>query len=255
MGQQSGFSINVEGQPEANPGWYSEQSVQEILYDLFDSDVDTAEDTLSLGFGPIYSVLTNQMLTTNAVTSIFPFIDALKDDLPASAPLIDNLVSAQSIAVITDEYGSNRTNSGNPANGDVLPIYANLTVNGGPINVCSTDDFGTPNKLGSRRFLRFTVDTAGPHTARATTTDAPDGERADPDMVLHQRGPFVFITNAPTESCTPLALGSCTDSGSATGPAGDYVLEVYEWTNTNADDDPVFPPIGRTCFDVEITQP
>jgi hypothetical protein len=35
--------------------------------------------------------------------------------------------------------------------------------------------------------------------------------------------------------------------------AGDHVLEVYEWTNTA--DDAQFPPIGRTCFDVRVTQP
>ncbi len=255
MGQQSGFSINVEGQPEANPGWYSEQSVQEILYDLFDSDVDTAEDTLSLGFGPLYRVLTNQVRTSIAVTSIFPFIDALKGDLPGSAALIDNLVSAQSIAVITDEYGSNRTNSGKPANGDVLPIYANLTVNGGPVNVCSTDDFGTPNKLGSRRFLRFTVNATANHMLSATTTDAPPGERADPVMRLHQRGPFGPYQTEPDVSCTPLALENCAEVVPAvTLSTGDWLLEVYELTNTNADDDPVFPPIGRTCFNVEVTQ-
>jgi len=37
---------------------------------------------------------------------------------------------------------------------------------------------------------------------------------------------------------------------------GNYVLEVYEWTNTNEVDDPVpeYRPIGRTCFDVTVTQ-
>jgi hypothetical protein len=35
---------------------------------------------------------------------------------------------------------------------------------------------------------------------------------------------------------------------------GDYVLEVYEWTNTNRTDDPTpaYRPIGRTCFDVTV---
>jgi hypothetical protein len=31
------------------------------------------------------------------------------------------------------------------------------------------------------------------------------------------------------------------------------VLELYEWTNTNRTDDPDYPPIGRTCFEVTVT--
>jgi hypothetical protein len=38
--------------------------------------------------------------------------------------------------------------------------------------------------------------------------------------------------------------------------AGDYVLEVYEWTNTNSLDtpNPAHQPIGRTCFAVTVTR-
>ena len=257
--QQSGFSIKMEGENGSNRGWYSEESVQEIIYDLFDADVDSAVDTLSLGFTPLYRVLTNQVRTSMAVTSIFPFIDALKGDLPGSAALIDDLVSAQSIAVIADEYGSRRVNSGNPASGDVMPLYANLTVNGGPVNVCSTDDFSSPttgstNKLGSRRFLRFAVATAGEHTLSATTTVAPAGKRADPVMVLHQRKPLSLFQNKPDLSCTPLLLANCKEVAAVTLSVGDWLLEVYESTNTNAGDDHASPPIGRTCFDVEVTR-
>jgi hypothetical protein len=38
-------------------------------------------------------------------------------------------------------------------------------------------------------------------------------------------------------------------------PSVEHVLEIEEWTNTNDSDDPDYPPIGRTCFDVTVTQP
>jgi hypothetical protein len=45
---------------------------------------------------------------------------------------------------------------------------------------------------------------------------------------------------------------NCSETFSRALTPGDYVLEVYEWTNT--EDDVVFPPIGRTCFNVTVTQ-
>jgi hypothetical protein len=45
----------------------------------------------------------------------------------------------------------------------------------------------------------------------------------------------------------------CEEVLSVSLAAGDYVLEVYEWTNTEPEDSDT-PPIGRTCFDVEITR-
>jgi hypothetical protein len=59
-GQQSGWGMNLEsGSDSSNPGWFSERSVQLILFDLFDSDSDT-NDTVSLGIGPIYDVMVGE---------------------------------------------------------------------------------------------------------------------------------------------------------------------------------------------------
>lgn len=257
--QGSGFSFSMEGTAQTRPGWFNEFSIQEILWDLFDPIND---DAIQLGFGPLYDVLIDQQRDTVALTSIFPFIDALKTDLPGSAAAIDGLVSTYSIDTIVDEFGSTETNSGYPANADVLPIYSDLAV-GGSVNVCSTNDFGmgatgAVNKLGSRRYLTFNAAATGTYTISATTTEAPAGAppdtQPDPDMLLHRMGPVAIFDDAPTVACSLADLASCVESATGVLPAGDYVLEVYEWTNTNDNGDPE-PPIGRTCFDVRVTSP
>ncbi|HLF11605.1 MAG TPA: hypothetical protein VJA26_10340, partial [Gammaproteobacteria bacterium] len=268
--QSQGFGFDVEGplpgNPNPNQGWYSEESIQEILYDLFDnSTLDAAQDGLSLGFGPIHSVLTNHQRTSVGLTSIFPFISALKANQPAEVPFIDNLVNGQSIGTIAigDDYGTAETNHGDPPSSDLTSVYSTLTVNSGTaVNVCSLDVYtssftDSKNKLGSRRFLKFTANAAGSHTITATAT-APINAAADPDMVLHQRGRIAQSSDAPDPVlCTQATPPGCRESFSPALTPGDYVLEVFEWTNTNSHDDPDadFRPIGRTCFDVEVTQP
>ena len=259
--QNSGFTIDVEHLSGLNPGWYSEESIQGILYDLFDASQDTVQDRLAMGFGPLYDVLANEQRDSVALTSLFPFIHELKNSRGlAEATLIDDLVATQVISAITDEYGSDRSNPSSPNDSDVLPIYTDIVVNGGPVHdICSSDVFGASlietesvNKLGSRRFLKFMATTTGTHTFSAVTTVVPEGEDSDPDMELHQRGPLL-----PFPLVDPPGKSGLANIESFSWPLtpGDYVLEVYEWTNTNARNDPDSPPIGRTCFDVEITTP
>jgi hypothetical protein len=260
--QAHGFKFDLEGENPLNPGWFSEQSVQEILYDLFDATPDL-NDSVSLGFGPLYDVMTRQQRDTLALTSIFPFIVGLEADIPAGeASQIPALLTAQDMDDIVDAYGSQQTNAGDPTNGDppsgdVLPIYRDAAVNGTPLNVCSTDAFESPttgavNKLGSRQFIRFNVPTAESYTMTATATDVPAGQVADPDMVLHE-GDVVGRSDGPPTCEVGDPPAQCMETFTQTLAAGDYVLEVYEWTNTTADPD--YPPIGRTCFDVEVTTP
>jgi hypothetical protein len=259
-GQAAGFTINTETVSGLSPGWYSEESVQAIIFDLFDTIQDTPQDSLALGFEPIFDVLSNRQRNSVALTSLFPFITGLKAELASEAPLIDALVATQSISPISDDYGAGRTNPPAPDDADALPIYTDIVVNGGPVSeICSTDAFGSSliatedvNKLGSRQFLRFSATSSADYLFRVTATLIPPGQTADPDIELHQRGallPFP-ITDPPGKS-------GDADVELLSWPLtpGDYVLEVYEWTNTNPRNDPDFPPIGRTCFEVEITSP
>jgi len=267
-----GFAFDIEGEARQNPGWYSEFSVQEILYDIFDATQDLqlgtiVTDEVSLGFGPIFDVFVNVQRTTPVLTSLFPFVNAIKAGNPGAAAAIDALLGVHNIEPIIDDYGSTEDNAGSPASADILPIYTQLTVNGGAVNVCSTDEFssgstGSTNKLGSRRYLRFQAMAGGTHTFSAVTTGAPAGTSTDPDMWLHRVGRFLpglpteVSDDRPSPSCDQSNLSACSETFTfQLGANLDYVLEIYEWTNTNASDDPDYPPIGRACFDVEVTQP
>lgn len=99
-GQTAGFGFDVQDNSafeDPSPGWYSEASVQAILYDLFDAGTGEAFDTVTLGLGPIYDVQTGAQVTTTAVTSLFSFITALKAQNPAAAAAIDTLTRYRSV--------------------------------------------------------------------------------------------------------------------------------------------------------------
>jgi hypothetical protein len=234
--QSGGFNFDVEGEdafwPASFEGWFSEGSVQEILYDLFDGAQDIPEDSLALGFDELYAVLTNQQVNTPALTSIFSVLDALKSDLPARAAEIDALAGVESIDPVQDAYGTGETNAGNPASADVLPIYKTLTVGGAAVEVCSLSDFGS-NGLGVSGFLRVDIPAAGSRTVTAMPTIVPAGQSAAPRIVFHQAGEVQ--PNGVRASPRSVDLGT-----------GAAVIEIYEDSNRSG------PAIGRTCFDVTI---
>ena len=121
--QEDGFSFNIERNDCINPGWYSECSVQSILYDLYDSpNINETSDTLSFGFSPIYDVLVSNQKNTPAFTSIFSFIKSFKDASAANVSEIDVLVGGQLIDPVQDIYGSSQI-SNNPGDTSKLPLY------------------------------------------------------------------------------------------------------------------------------------
>jgi len=270
-GQARSFSFDLEQSPNRrnpNAGWFNEEAVQSLLYDLYDNGRDVPPgtltlDDLALGFGPLFDVMIGAQRQTRALTTVFSLVDALKRARPADAPLIDQLTLTQGIRPVADEYGAAETNYGVPSQrtpqdvgADFHSVYDTVVVNGPAVNVCSLDDYtsattGAGNKLASRRFVRFTVSTPGPHvvTARAV---APLNAAADPDLKLRLPDGSVRASTGPPQ-CTIDTPQDCVESFTPSLAAGEHVLEVYEWTNTNVDTDQ-HPPIGRTCFDVTVTR-
>jgi len=126
--QKNGFFINMENNNCTNPGWYSECSVQSILYDIYDpmgaANSPEANDTVSLTFSAIYDVMTGAQRNTPAMTSIFSFIKSLKNQNPFGGVPgdIDLLTSGQNIDPIQDIYGSSQINN-NPGATNQLPLY------------------------------------------------------------------------------------------------------------------------------------
>ncbi|HET9446964.1 MAG TPA: hypothetical protein VFO35_11925, partial [Steroidobacteraceae bacterium] len=112
QGVQAGFGINMETDDSGagvTEGWFSELSVGEILWDLFDP-ANEAGDTAALGFAPLFAVMTDAQVETEALTSIFSFAEGLREAQPASAQAIDDLLEGEDI-LGSDEFGAGESNA------------------------------------------------------------------------------------------------------------------------------------------------
>jgi hypothetical protein len=252
------FYFNMESRVTPAPGWYSEDSVQSIAWDLYD---DPNDDAVAVGYAPMYSVFTDELRTGVPLTSLFAFITALKARPGIPVAQVNSLVEAQgvpgtSLGIVSttmNAYATTETHSGVSAvSADlVLPVYTPLAVPG-TTRLCSSSSIetadgtltGTYNKLGNRRFVRFSLPAA---TTLDIVVSCPSSDATcaglptpDPDFVLTQASSRIYA-----ESGDPRV--ERLDNYNAA--AGDYVLEVYEYSHV--------VPLGtglreRTCLTVDI---
>ena len=253
--QASGFKINVDDNNCFNKGFYSECSVQAILYDLYDDGTETESngvesgDNVSMGFLPLYQVLIDQQKNTAALTSIFSFIKPLKDQNPASSNAIDSLTFAQDIQNISDIYGDSETGStNNPGTNNIFPLYQTINV-GDTLNICSTAENRAPlqdkngNKLGVNRYLRLSLSTNQPVTIEANEASGDIDISSDPDIEVFLNGAQVGIgesTDTNKETLT-LTLGSNTE-------ILEYIIVVYNYSYYIGTTTP-----ETTCFNITVT--
>jgi hypothetical protein len=229
-------SFNFETNPPSNPAgaingnygcWCSESSVWAILWDIYDSAADT-NDSVALGFSPIWNVLIADQRVTPAFTTIFSFVTALKAQSSASAAAINTLVAAQNIDAATiDAYGTNETHAPNevPAIA-ALPVYATATIGGPSVVLRNVDDEGRYNKLGNRRYVRFNVPTTQTITITASSSNP---NNPDTDFLVYRAGTFVRAGTDPPSQNPEVETFSAT--------AGDYVLDVYDCANGCSDEE------------------
>jgi hypothetical protein len=241
--QASGFSMDINNNSTQNPGWFNEESVQSIIYDISDDD-NELDDNLALGLDPIYSVLTDTNYRNQPYfTSIYSFTNRLKIQQPSSANAIDSLLNAQQIFGSGDN-GVNETNDGDISS--ALPVYKTATIGGNAIQVCSVNNAGTPNKLGNTAFVTFEVTASGFYTF--TVTETGGATQSDPDLKLFRAGNYIarVATKNKGKETSKIYLGEI----------GIYQMEIYAWNNMNEnvtvdDDDNLIP--GNYCFDLQIT--
>ena len=219
-------SMTPPGSPPDNYGcWCSESSVWSILWDLYDPAAD-ANDTLALGFTPLWSVLTGQQRNTPAFTSIFSFISALKTARPADAAAIDTLLAAQNIGSVADAFGTGETHfPENVPSAAALPVYTPVTVGGAPVVFRTVDDAGRYNALGNHRFLRFTL--ASARNLNISVTSSNPDINADPDFVVYGNGAAIDFLEGQDGPPQPQP-----ETGFFSNvPAGTYVIDVYDCAN------------------------
>ncbi|CAA6808280.1 MAG: Unknown protein [uncultured Sulfurovum sp.] len=219
--QSAGWYMNIESSAQENPGWFSEASIQRILYDLYDSN-NEGSDQASLGFRPIFNAMVGKERNAKAFTSIFTFIDALKSENSSSAASIDQVVSSERINTIHDPYGNYRSNTANGL--FTTPLYRTLEV-GKWITQCNNNVYGVYNKLGNRTYVKVNIPSAGIYTFGAKPYGSAYG---DPDIVLYNTTyPFDIQGMSPLE-------GESSDALTMNLEAKEYMLEVYDSAYNNS---------------------
>jgi hypothetical protein len=210
----TGWNMNIETTDyKNNPGWFSEASIQRILYDLYDSNDDDT-DILSLGFKPLYDVLVGAEKLTPAFTSIFSFITALKNENLEEKASIESIVSSESIATIEDIYGLGRTN-----NAAAYP-YHDLAL-GSTVNIETSNHDGSYNKLSNRQYVKFSINTAGRYTLKVEQTN---GSYSDPDLILYFTSPFKLVAISESAEEGKEELNIFLEEGS-------YLLDIYNYSD------------------------
>ena len=187
--QASGFVINTGTAPQrTNNGWFSETSVQYIIYKF----------GVNNGFAPIWAAFNGPMKSgQDALNTIFSFAAAVRSVAANTANSLNSLLAQQSIfsAVNADQWGTGETNNGGNANN--IPVHQTISVDGAAVPICFNNFAGdnASNKLGERRYLRFTT----PAGSRTITASFATGGH-DIDFEVFQGGKRLGIADSENTS-------------------------------------------------------
>jgi len=253
-GTNGGFGIGAESGSYNGQGWYDEISVVRFVYDLWD-DNDEGGDSGSLGFAPIYDVMTGPQAFTTAFTSVFSFASELRATLtPTDQAFLDSqLVREDMTALGLDIWGTNELNTAGGAP-DVMPIYTDITADGTILSICVNSQFDSErdgNKLSENRYLRISVPVTDQYDVTMTTTtatpptdDPDDRDQSDPDIFIFQGPQYIVEGTSPAENFeafrTPTLQAGTT-----------YIAAIEEWRFDDEMASPTYPQ--QICFDVSFT--
>ncbi len=265
----TGSALDVEnwGSMSGEHYFFNEVSVAQFLYDLFDSNNDTASDTGSIGFKPIYDTMVGPQRTTDAFTTLFSFATELRGLLtsPTDQALVDSLLAVENVDTASlDIWGTGQTTLPDAPTRDILPVYTDLPVNGSTANLCTNNDRVVAqdgNKPGEWRYLRFTTTTTSAWRIVATANPVPPdpdnsqtaGDKSDPDLWLYDSGSLLNV--CPGDNCLATGSGLSGDENTETLDTpelavGTYVIGLNEW---RYQDDAIaadFP--DQVCYDVTM---
>jgi hypothetical protein len=230
--QNDGFFFNVSNKIRPENGFFNEGSIGSTFYNYYTSSNNKSPND----FTPIFSVLTSESYYNHAaLTSIYLFYGQLKAILNDQATEFNNLMLEQNIYG-TDEYALNETNAGGIAVS--LPVYKTISPDGGTINVCSSSEFGTFNKLANSQFLKLTLSQAGSYTIYARKLGS-SNVTSKPEIMVHSKGNTILTVK---NTIGNQAIGNINlDSGI-------YIIEVYDLSNYDAANNAT----NTFCFDVSV---
>ena len=208
--QRDNYTNDVSRKNHQYRGWYSEASVQSVIYNFYASD----SNKTARNFTDIFQVITSDnYVNSDALISIYVFSEQLRNLLPAHASLFNNLLLEQNIE-ITNQFGAGESNSG----GDVrsLPVYK--SIESSLVTACSTNTIGAYNKLMNSQFILIDVKTPGIYQFQVNESGSDSGN-SDPDLYLYRNG--TLIDSAEGASIDQESLSESLLMGT-------YVLEVVD---------------------------
>jgi len=231
--QRFGFSYNLETRDITNPGWFNEASIGAIIYDVFDSQSDDA-DNISSGLSSLYTVMRSDIYRQSPTfATIFSLTDGLRLDNNISTSDLSRLLESHGIS---GEGPNGRGEINNGAIRTALPVYKEIDSQNGSLEFCSTDDAGIFNKLGNRDFIFLNVDREKTLTISVTQQSGDDGR--DPDFNIWQ-GETLIHSAATAQEAEELFTGTL--------QAGDYIIEAYDFNNINGTN----RSRGDSCFELK----
>jgi len=238
-------------------GWYNELSVMTLLYDLWDTNND-GTDNGSIGFGPIYNVMTGPQAVTESIATLFSFAAELRSSLNAQGvALLDSQLDRENVVsgAALDIWATNESNDAGVA--DVLPVHTPMVADGSVVNICVNSSLDGLNRhgnnIGEDRFLRITVPADDEYDVSVVTT-TPTPPSADPND-RDQSDPDIYIIRGANPGQINEGVSAVANSESYRTPLmfanETYAAIVEEWRF----EDPVasvsYPQ--TICFDVSLT--
>lgn len=228
-GQADGFWFDVAEKNNTVRGWYTEASVQSILYNYYISE----QGKTAKNFADLWSVFgSDAYINSKSLLSIYVFSALAKQTKPTHVDLLDDLLAGQNI-LVNDEFGTGESNSGSYA--ATLPIYKNIEPDNFPVNVCSSNRFGNGNKLGISQFLKLTLAASGIYRVQVKKTSGSLGN-SDPDIYIYRQGAMTAFADGVEINSEALT---------ATLSAGTYIMEVLDANQGGSSS------VSR-CFDVSV---
>lgn len=233
-GQQGGFQIVVNRTKNRVRGWYSEDSIQSILYNFY---VNSKRES-SRDIADFFSIITHpDYVQSDAFVTIYLFAEQLRSIFPQYTNDFNQLLHEQNIA-LTNRFGAGENNSGGDARH--LPIYKELPPNNDAVNVCSSNQLGFYNKTGVSQFLLLEVGARGRYQITAQKTGAMQGD-SDPDLYLYRHGLMLEYAESSVAD-TEILTYALTE--------GNHVLEVVDArTMENG-----YMGSVNACFDIRVFQ-
>lgn len=257
-GTGNGFFLQTEAGNYGVPGWFNEWGVATVLYDLWDTETTEPGDNGSIGFGPIYNVLTGPQASTEAFTSMFSFAAELRASLDAQGQaFLDSQLARENIVAgaALDIWATNETNDAGVAQ-DVFPLYTDYTADGSIINICMNSQLDgldrDGNNIGEDRYLRVTVPLTDQYdvvmaatTPTPVTPDPTDRDQSDPDFYIYAGAQEIVRGVSATDNLETIRTPTM-QAGTT------YVAFLEEWRFEDRDGAPTSYP-SRMCFDVSFT--